>query len=107
MITTTSVIQLHELTSYQKSKVLYHNPDHNSWNKAYILGRAGKAGGRNSASFDVKDITQDKHISVDFSKIHGWKSIDEEVLVATQANDNVEISEAMQVELTNWGKQCL
>ena len=55
----------------------------------------------------MKDITQDKHISVDFSKIHGWKSIDEEVLVATQANDNVEISEAMQVELTNWGKQCL
>ena len=67
-----------------KSKVLYHNPDHNSWNKAYILGRAGKAGGRNSASFNVKDITQDKRISVDFSKIHGWKNIDEEVLVATQ-----------------------
>ena len=32
-----------------KSKVLYHNPAHNSWSKAYILGRAGEAGSRNSA----------------------------------------------------------
>ena len=54
-----------------KSKVLYHNPDHNSWNKAYILDRAGKTGVRNSTWFNVKDVTQDKHISVDFSKIQG------------------------------------
>ena len=43
---------------------------------------------------------QDKHISVDFSKIQGWKKIDEDVLVATQVNDSVEISEAEQAELT-------
>ena len=59
-----------------KSKVLYHNPDHITWNKTYILGRLGKAGGRNSALFNRKDLTQDKHISVDFSKIHGWKNIE-------------------------------
>ena len=29
-----------------RRKVLYHNPDHNSWNKRYILGRTGNAGGR-------------------------------------------------------------
>ena len=45
-----------------KSKVLYHNPDHNSWNKAYILDRAGKTGVRNSTWFNVKDVTQDKHM---------------------------------------------
>ena len=47
---------------------------------------------------------QDKHISVDFSKIQGWKKIDEDVLVATQVNDSVEILEAEQAELTNWRK---
>ena len=87
-----------------KSKVLYHNPDHNSWNKPYVLGRAGKAGGKNSTWFNVKGLTQDKHVSVDSSKIEGWKNIDEEVLVATQVNDMVEILEAKQVELTNWRK---
>ena len=55
-----------------KSKVLYHNPDDNSWNKAYILGRAG---GRDSTWFNVKNLTQDKHVSVNFSKIQGWKNI--------------------------------
>ena len=87
-----------------KSKVLYHNTDHNSWNKAYILGRAGKTGGRNSTWFNVKDLTQDKHISVDFSKIQGWKNTDKEILVATQVNVSAEILEAKQGELTNWRK---
>ena len=47
---------------------------------------------------------QDKHISVDFSKIQGWKKIDEDALVATQVNDSVEILEAEQAELTYWRK---
>ena len=47
---------------------------------------------------------QDKHISVDFSKIQGWKKVDEDVLVATQVNDSVEILEAEQAELTYWRK---
>ena len=73
--------------------VLYHNPDHNSWNKAFIISRARKVKGRNNSWFNVKDITQDKHISVDFSKIKGWKNIKEEMLIATPS-DNVEILEA-------------
>ena len=84
-----------------KSKVLYHNPDHNSWNEAYILGRAGEADGRNSTWFNVKDLTQHKHVSVGFSKIQGWKNIDKKVVVATQVNDSVEILKAKQLELTN------
>ena len=83
-----------------KSKVLYHNPDDNSWNKAYILGRAG---GRDSTWFNVKNLTQDKHESVNFSKIQGWKNI-KKTLVATQVNDSVEILEAKQTGLTNWRK---
>ena len=53
----------------------------------------------------MKDLTQDWHVSVDFSKIQGWKNIDEEVSVATQVNDSIEILEAKQVELTNWRKR--
>ena len=87
-----------------KSKVLFHNPDYNSWNKAYIFGRAGNVGGRSSASFNVKDLTQDKHISVDFNKIPGRKNIDE-AFVARQVNDSVEILQAKQAEHTNWRKQ--
>ena len=60
--------------------VLYHNPDHNSWNEALIISRAGKAKGENNSWFNVKDITQHEHISIDFSKIKGWKNI-EEVLI--------------------------
>ena len=87
-----------------KRNVLYHNPDHDSWSKAYILGRVGKAGSRNSTWFNVKDLTQHKHISVDFSKIQGWKNIGEQVLAATQVNGSVKILIAKKVELTNCRK---
>ena len=62
--------------------VLYHNPDHNSWDKALIISRAGKVTGKNNSWFNVKYITQDEHIGVNLSKIKGWKNI-EEVLVTT------------------------
>ena len=84
-----------------RSTVLYHNPGHNSWNKALTISRAGKAKGKNNSLFNVRDITQDEHISIDFSKIKGWKNI-EEVLIATQPDNNVEILEAIQAELNSW-----
>ena len=86
-----------------RSMVLYHNPDHKSWNQALIISRTGKAKGKNNSWFNVKDITQDEHISIDFSKIKGWKNIEEEVLIATPSG-NVEILEAKQVELNSWVK---
>ena len=66
-----------------------------------IISRAGKAKGKNNSWFNVKDITQDEHISIDFSKIKGWKNI-EEVLIATLSDNNVEILEAKQAELNSW-----
>ena len=57
--------------------VQYHNPYHNSWNKALIISRAGKAKGKNNSLFNVKDKTQDEHTSIDFSKIKRWKNIEE------------------------------
>ena len=49
----------------------------------------------------MKDITADKHISVDFNQIKGWKNLEEDVLIA-DSSDNVEILEAKQTELRNW-----
>ena len=60
-----------------RSMVQYHNPYHNSWNKALIISRAGKAKGKNNSLFNVKDKTQDEHTSIDFSKIKRWKNIEE------------------------------
>ena len=66
-----------------------------------IISRAGKAKGKNNSWFNVKHVTQDEHISIDFSKIKGWKNI-EEVLIATLSDNNVEILEAKQAELNSW-----
>ena len=57
-----------------RSTVLCHNTDQNSWNKALIIRRAGKAKGKNNSCFNIEDITQGEHVSIDFSKIKGWKT---------------------------------
>ena len=49
----------------------------------------------------MKDITTDKHISVDFNQVKGWKNLKEDVLIA-DSSDNVEILEVKQAELQNW-----
>ena len=69
--------------------------------EALVLGRAGKCSGKNKTWFNLKDITADKHISVDFNQIKGWKNSEEDVLIA-DSSDNVEILEAKQAELWNW-----
>ena len=46
--------------------MVYQNPTYNSCNKALIISRTRKANGKNNAWCNT---TQDKHISVDFSKI--------------------------------------
>ena len=67
-----------------------------------ILSRTRKAKGKNNSWFNVKYITQDEHISIDFSEIKGW-NIEEEVLIAIPS-DNNEILEAKQAKLNSWVK---
>ena len=99
-----SLTVLNNILPKVRSTFLYHNPDHNSWNKALIISRAEKANSKNNSWFNVKDITQDEHISIDLSKIKGWKNIEEEALIATPSDNNVEILEAKQAELNSWIK---
>ena len=63
------------------TKVIYHNPDTNSWNEALILGKAGKSTGKNKTWLNIKNLQDDSHRSVDFSKIESWKNIEEAVLI--------------------------
>ena len=89
-------------TSKVNTKVIYHNPDTNSWNEALILGKAGKSTGKNKASLNIKNLHDNSHRSVDFSKIEGWKNIEEEVLITKHSDKNVDILKAKSVELENW-----
>ena len=69
-----------------------------------IISRVGKAKGKNTSWFNAKDITQDEHISIDFSKIKGWKNIEEELLIAIPSDNDIEILEAKQTELNSFVK---
>ena len=80
-----------------KVKVEYytHNPDSNTWNEVLVLGRAGKSTNRIKSWFNLKDISQNKHISVDFNNKVWKKMVD--ILIS-----HVEIVLAKQTELNNW-----
>ena len=67
----------HNILPTVKSKIIYHNPDSKSWNEALVLEIAGKSSGR----FNLKDLTNNQHLSIDFSQINGWKNSEEEVLI--------------------------
>lgn len=60
-----------------------------------------KVKGSINSWFNVKDIIQDEHISVELSKIKGWKNIEEKVLITTPSDKNVEILEANQTGLNS------
>ena len=84
------------------SKIIYHNPDNDSWNEALILGKAGKSTGRNKNWLNIKNLQDNSHQSVDFSKIEGWKNIEEqEVLIMQHSDKNIDILKAKSIELEN------
>ena len=97
------VIRLKHLEFYQKvnTKVIYHNPDTNLSNEALILGKSGKSTGKNKTWLNIKNLQDNSHRSVDFSKIEGWKNI-EEVLITKHSDKSVDILKAKSVELENW-----
>ena len=83
-----------------KSKIIYHNPDLKSWNEALVLKRPRKSRGKNKTWFNLKFLTDNKHLSVDFSKIKGWKNL--EKLLIADSHDDIEILQTKRIELNNW-----
>ena len=47
--------------------------------------------------FNLKGLTNNKHLSVGFSQIKGWKNSEEEVLIA-DSHDNIGILQAKETE---------
>ena len=88
----------HNILQTVKSKIIYHNPDLTSRNEALVLRRAGKSNGKNKTRFDLKDLTNNKHLSVDFNQKKGWKNTEEEAST-TDSHDNIDM---LQPELKNW-----
>ena len=91
----------HNILPTVKSKIIYHNPDSKSRNEAIVLGRAGKSNGKNKTWFNLKDLTINKHLSVDFSQIKGSKNTEKEFLIE-DSHDNIEILKTKETELKNW-----
>ena len=85
----------HNILPTVKSKISYHNLFLTTWNEALVFRRAGKSNGKNKTRFNLKDITNNKHLSVDFTQIKGWKNTEEEALTA-DSHDNIEILQAKE-----------
>ena len=84
--------------------VNYNNPDSNSWEKAVIISRSGKARGK-KLGYNVKNFNIDILSSVDFSRVKNWRYLEEEEIVmnnATESCDSIKILEAKTRELQNW-----
>ena len=85
----------HNILPIMKSKTIYHNPDSQSWNEALVLGTAGKSNDKNKTWFNLKYLTNNLYLRVDFSQIKGWKNTEEEVLIAN-SHDNIKILKAKE-----------
>ena len=97
-------IKLTGLLPKINSKIVYHNPETQSWNEALVLSRAGKSTGRNRTWLNTKNLGDDYHQSVDFSSIKDWQNVEEEVLVTSYSDTNIDILRAKSAELKNWQK---
>ena len=84
-----------DLLPKAKSKLVYYNPE------ALVSGRAGKISGKNKAWFNIKDLTENEHLCVDFNKIKKWRNANEDVLLANSNDNNTEILQAKQEKLQN------
>ena len=81
------------------SKIQYKMEDGPVWKEARVIGRAGKATGKNKGWCNIQDISDDSFSSINFEKVKEWNYKDEEVLYV--AKDSEEIIEAKMKELMN------
>ena len=89
------------------SKIVYHNPDTQSWSEALVLGEAGKSTGKNKTWLNIKNLGDDSHQSVNFSNKKCWKNVEEEVNVINQNQKNIDILRVKSAKLENWQKHCV
>ena len=79
--------------------IKYCNPDNDTWEKALVIGHAGKATGQNNYWFNIKNLDTGDFYSSDFNK---WKYLQEEILINSSSDsENVKILDAKMKEISN------
>ena len=68
--------------------IVYHNPDSNTWYKAIVIKRTGKATGENKNCFNIKNMDRDNLLRADFKKIADWKLLNKVIIVSNSSNSN-------------------
>ena len=67
-----------------------------------MLGRAGKATGKNKYWINIKKLSDNTLHSLNLKELTSWKNMDEEVLLNSATSDVVEVLSAKTRELDNW-----
>ena len=79
--------------------IKYCNPDHDTWQKALVIGLAGKATGQNNYWFNIKNLDIGDFYSIEFNK---WKYLQEEILINSSSDsENIKILDAKMKEISN------
>ena len=80
-----------------KSRISYLLHEGNIWREATVLGRAGKATGRNRFHMNIKDDDDENGKCIDWRDVEDWKTIHDSYICSSD-----EILLAKQKELDNW-----
>ena len=72
------------------NKKEYELPNSSTWHAALVLGRAGKATGKNKYWFNIKNLRDNTLHSLNLTELTSWKNMDEDVLLNSATSDVVE-----------------
>ena len=71
------------------NKIEYKLPNSSTWHAALVLGRAGKATGKNKHWINIKNLSDNTLQSLNLEELTSWKNMDEEVLLNSATSDAV------------------
>ena len=80
----------------------YKLPNSSTWHSALVLGRAGKATGKNKYCINIKNLSDNTLHSLNLIELTSWKNMDGEILLNSATSDVVEVLSAKKKELDNW-----
>ena len=78
--------------------IKYCNPDNDTWEKALVIGHAGKATGQNNYWFNIKNLDTGDFYSIDFNK---GKYLQEILINSSSDSENIKILDAKMKEISN------
>ena len=82
------------------NKIEYKLPNSSTWHAALVLGRAGKATGKNKYWINIKNLSDNTLQSLNIEELTSWKNMNEEVLLNSATSDAVEVLSAKRKSWT-------